>query len=106
MNKNDIIEIAAMSYDKIDKTINVWASQRKLNIFTLYQDYDVRSTEVVDELGNKYQIWIDEPNSDGSVEVHAWDYKKRRKDFITTALDLMSALEAAHQQVSSWIDDT
>ena len=62
--------------------------------------------DVVDELGNKYQIWIDEPKSDGSVEVHAWDYKKKRKDFMTTTLDLMSALEAAYLQVSSWIDDT
>jgi len=95
-----------MSYDQIDETINAWAGEHKLNVFTHYQDYDVRSTDVVDKLGNKYQIWIDEPKSDGSVEVHAWDYKKKREDFMTTTLDLMSALEAAYLQVSSWIDDT
>lgn len=94
-----------MSYHQIDETINAWASDNKLTIFTRHQDYDVRSTDVVDELGNKYQIWIDEPKSDGSVEVHVWDYKKKRKDFMTTTLNLMSALKAAYLQVSC-IDDT
>lgn len=95
-----------MSYDQIDNTINAWASEHNLNIFTSYQGFDVRSTDVVDKSGNKYQIWIDEPETGGLVEVHAWDYKKRQKDFVTTTLSLSSALETAYLQVSTWIEDT
>ena len=94
-----------MSYNLIDDDINAWAGEHDLNIFTRYQDYDVRSTDIVDKLGHKYQIWIDEPETDGSVKVHAWDYKKRRKDFMTTTLNLISALEAAYAQVFYWIND-
>jgi hypothetical protein len=60
-----------MRYHQIDETINAWASENRLNVFARHQDYDVRFKDVVDKLGNKYQIWIDEPKSDGSVEVYA-----------------------------------
>jgi hypothetical protein len=95
-----------MSYEQIDDTLNAWASEHGLHIFTEYQGYEVRSTDVVDQSGNKYQIWIDVPEADGKVEVHAWDYKKRREDYIATKLSLMQALEAAHAQVALWIDET
>ena len=94
-----------MSYEEIDSILDAWANKHNLNLFTRYQDHEVRSTDIVDKLGQKYQIWIDNPDSDGSLEVHVWDYKKRRKDYTTTKGNLMSSLDAAFIQVSSWINE-
>jgi hypothetical protein len=92
-----------MSYQKIDLTIRDWSDKYKLSVYTSYKDYEVRSVDVVDQKGRKYQIWIDPPDQRGNVEVHAWDYRRRRKDYIVSANDLRSCLEEAYNVVSLWI---
>lgn len=42
---------------------------------------------------------------DGTVMVHVWDYKKRRKDGEISIANLSDCLENALMTVSSWIDD-
>jgi hypothetical protein len=92
-----------MSYENIDPIIREWANKHKLTVYSSYQDYEVRSLDVVDEKGRKYQIWIDPPDENGSVDVHAWDYKKRRKDYTTSTYDLGICLEQAYNTVLLWI---
>jgi len=92
-----------MSYQSLDPIIQDWADKHKLTIYTSYQDYEVRSTDVVDNEGRKYQIWVDPPDQYGNVGVHAWDYRKRRKDYTTPTKDLGNCLELAYNSVLLWI---
>ena len=92
-----------MSYQQIDPVIWDWVDKHNLSVYTSYQDYEVRSVDVVDQQGQKYQIWIDPPDQFGNVAVHAWDYKKRRKDYIVSINELRSCLEEAYNIVLHWI---
>lgn len=90
-----------MSYESIDKVIKSWASKHRLSLYTEYKDSEVRSVDVVDHSGKKFQIWIDKP-SDETVGVHAWDYKRRRRDWEPAVAELGEALEQAIAQVDEW----
>jgi len=92
-----------VGYQKIDPIIQDWADKHKLRVYTSYQDYEVRSVDVVDQKGRKYQIWIDSPDQFGNVGVHAWDYKRRRKDYMVSTNDLRGCLEEAYNTVLLWI---
>jgi hypothetical protein len=92
-----------MSYESIDDAIKSWASKHSLSLYTEYKDSEVRSVDVVDHSGKKFQIWIDKP-TDGIVGVHAWDYKKRRKDWEPAVADLEETLEQAIAQIDEWQD--
>jgi hypothetical protein len=90
-----------MSYSVIDPTIQTWAQRHGLSLFTQYKDSEVRSVDVVEKSGRKFQIWIDRPKGD-RVSVHAWDYKKRRQDWDASIADLDNFLEEAIRTVRSW----
>jgi hypothetical protein len=92
-----------MSYQKVDSIIQDWADKHKLTVYTSYQDYEVRSVDVVDQNGQKYQIWIDPPDQNGNVKVHAWDYKKKREDRTVSISDLGICLEEVYSTVLRWI---
>lgn len=91
-----------MSYATIDPIIERWANNHDLTLYTKYQDSEVRSITMVAVSGRKFQIWIDQP-SGGSVGVHVWDYKKRRKDWKINANALDVTLEKALQTGKGWI---
>ena len=93
-----------MSYETIDPTITEWAAQHGLHIFTKYRDEEVRSMDLVGPNGRKCQLWIDTPDPSGNVGVHVWDYKKRRKDFRATTIDLAQRLEDAYVTAISWLN--
>jgi len=90
-----------MSYSTIDAVIKKWASDNKQVVLSQYKDCEVRSFEVFDDKGRKFQIWIDRPEG-GFVDVHAWDYKKRRKDWRAPIGDLYSTLDEAFATVFQW----
>lgn len=92
-----------MSYNKIDAMIQAWADKHKLTVYTSYQDYEVRSVDVFDRKGRKYQIWIDKPDQFDNVEVHAWDYRSRKKEYTVLTSDLPACLEEAYNTVLVWI---
>ena len=91
-----------MSYQEIDAIIRDWADKYKLTLYTSYQDQEVRSVDVADPRGQKYQIWIDPPDRKGNVEVHAWDYSRKRKDYAVSINDLRRCLEDAYAVVLHW----
>ena len=86
-----------MSYATIDSTIKAWVTMHNLTLFTVYQDYEVRSVDVVNQLGHRCQIWIDEPDGRGQVGVHAWDYRKKKKDYSVQISELPKCLEEAYK---------
>jgi len=91
-----------MSYTTIDPVISAWAARHNLTVYTQYQDAEVRSVDVISSKGRKYQIWIDPPKGT-TVSVHAWDYKRQRRDWNRSSDQLAQTLEEAIQTVKSWM---
>ncbi len=91
-----------MSYSEIDPVITAWAQRNSLHVYTQYQESEVRSIDIVSKIGERFQLWIDRPFS-GLVDIHAWDYRKTKKDWQTPIDKLNDALEEALQTVESWM---
>ena len=91
-----------MTYNKIDPKINNWINKFDLKLLKEYKDYDVRTVEIVDKKGNKYQIWIDPPNKNEEVGIHAWDYKHKRIDRKTSIDTLEKSLDTIYGDVIKW----
>jgi hypothetical protein len=81
-----------MSYQEIDPVISVWARKYNLTIYRQYQGEEVRSVDLVSPNGKKYQVWIDLPNGK-EVDIHAWNYKRQRRDWNVPIVQLAQALE-------------
>ncbi len=92
-----------MSYHQIDYIVQHWVVKHMLTLYPSHQDYEVRSVDIVDQRGRKYQIWIDPPDQKGNLEVHAWDYKRKRKDYTASIDDLGNCLEEAYSAVLLWM---
>ncbi len=92
-----------MSYNIIDQVIQKWAEKHALKIYVWSQDYEVRSTDIVDKDGAKYQLWIEPPMQDGEINIHIWDYKTRRNDYVANLSSFELYLEKAYVDVCNWI---
>jgi hypothetical protein len=86
-----------------DPAITAWAAKHTLHLYTTYRDEEVRSVELVGSDGRKCQLWIDAPDQSGNVQVHAWDYKKRREDCKGTVADLPRCLDQAYATAMKWL---
>lgn len=91
-----------MSYARIDPILDRWATANGLNVMTSYKDYEVRSIDLVDVRGTRFQVWIDPPGATGRIGVHVWDYRKRRADYEVQLEDLAECLDEALQAASDW----
>lgn len=91
-----------MGYEKIDGILNQWAKKHNLPLYKTYKDEQVRSFEVVNTQGKRFQIWIDLPSPKNEVGVHVWDYKKKRKDFLVSPDELIDCLEKAYITAKTW----
>jgi len=91
-----------MSYARVDPILNRWAADHGLTVMTSYKDYEVRSIDLVDAQGARYQLWLDPPGETGRVGVHVWDYRKRRADYEGKLEDLIQCLDEALQAASEW----
>ncbi len=92
-----------MTYAAIDSILQRWSRRHGLSIATDYKDDDVRSVELTDQKGRRYQIWIDPPDEEGSVVVHAWDYRKQRTDTMANVGDLENHLDSVRATVLNWM---
>ena len=93
-----------MDYEKIDPIIERWANDNRLCVFKEYKEIDVRSIELVDDKGTRFQIWIDPPDNAGLIGLHVWNFKKKRRDFLVSAIDLNEYLENALRIARSWMN--
>lgn len=91
-----------MSYVQIDPIINIWISKNNLFLVKSYQDCEVRSVELVDKKGTRYQIWVEEPKNN-NIKICAWDCKKRKIEIIANKSDLLEKLEKAFLTVKNWM---
>ena len=59
-------------YSSIDHILMPWATRHGVNVATLDRDWECRSIWVYDRRGNsRAQIWLDPPDADGNVTLHA-----------------------------------
>ena len=91
-----------MNYTLIDPILNAWADSRKLHIQTIFKDMEIRSVDIIDSQGKRFQLWVDEPDKAGNTMVHIWDMKKKREDFIASKFSLKDKLENAYRCAKNW----
>ena len=91
-----------MSFATIDLDLESWAASHGLLIQSKFKDAEVRSIDIVSPEGQRFQMWLDEPDSQGDIEVHVWDFKDRRRDYKAPRNLLKRQLEAAYNQAKSW----
>ena len=72
-------------------------------LYTEYKGEEVRSFLLVGQHGSKAQLWIDPPSPTGEVGVHAWDYRRRREDYVTNVGALESCLDQALEVAEGWL---
>jgi len=89
-------------YSAIDPAIEAWRTRHSLPLSTSFKDTEVRTTELVSATGERFQIWIDPPNPQ-EVGVHAWDYKKMRRDWNVPITQLGAALDESVRVVRGWM---
>jgi hypothetical protein len=92
-----------MSYNSIDPILLPWIKKNGLKLFTSFKDEEVRSTEVVDQKGNRFQIWVEPVDLGGQLSVYAWDFKKRKLQFKGSINELALNLDKAYSYVQQWI---
>lgn len=90
-----------MTFANVDPIIASWAAKHGLHMYTRYRDDEVRSVNLVDNKGQKFQIWIEEL-PDGRFRAVGWDYKKRRYESESDAVNFDAALEKLLAVVRSW----
>lgn len=93
-----------MNYMRIDPILDQWAAANGLTVMNLYKGYDVRSVEIADGQGTRFQLWIDPPEEHGRISVHLWDYKKRRADYNVKLEQLAECLDRALRTACEWAE--
>jgi hypothetical protein len=91
-----------MNYSEIDPIIESWALSNNLNLLKSYQDTEVRSVELVNQKGERYQIWV-ELLEEQVVKVFAWDYKKHLLEVETNKNGLLKQLNHVLAMVHKWM---
>jgi hypothetical protein len=93
-----------MAFDTLDPILNAWAITHTLHMITQDRDDSVRSVSMVNALGNKCQIWLDQ-NKNGVWLVKVWDMRKK-SETLPIAADLSNAyeqLEDAYLRAMQWL---
>jgi hypothetical protein len=94
-----------MKYADIDPIIDEWAKEHSLVISKSYKEYEVRSVDVVDKKGGRYQIWIDLPESKDEIKVSAWDFREKKIQYDTDIKMLFDTLEKTFSCVQRWKEE-
>jgi len=76
-----------------------------LHVVTRHRDEEVRSIDVVDDAGARYQIWISDADEVGKVRVSAWNVKRKKNAYESDVDELDHSLEDAYSQVTEWIHE-
>ena len=92
-----------MNYAEIDKVLTPWSQRHGLHVSTKHRDEEVRSIDVVDDTGSRYQIWLADALEAAKVKVSAWDYKDKKKTVASNLPDLEQVLEAIYSEVMVWV---
>jgi len=97
-------------YEVIDSVFRAWANRRNLQVFTRYQDSDVRTVFLHGADAQRGQIWVDPPSKSGMVAIHFAVYRRRGQDNQTSVANaeperLEEMLEEAYGTVVEWLNE-
>lgn len=95
-----------MKYKDIDPILNAWAKRHGLYMHTEYKDDEVRDTDIIDDAGNPYGLYVSEPDGNGDMQV---SYAGNGHEAITidaTLDNLDTILEKAYSDILRWITDS
>ena len=100
-----------MTYENIDPVLRHWAERHQLQLFTSYQDSDVRTVFVHGADNQRGQIWVDPPSRDGAIVIHAAVYRRAERSnqhSVASAEreNLESLLEDAYAKVLDWLEES
>ena len=93
-------------YGSVDPAISAWVHRNSLQLFNRYKDYEVRTVDLFRSrkwfrARPPFQIWVDAPDADGFVVVHAWDRQDLKFDQRCPVESVSEALDAALAWVQS-----
>ncbi|MDQ3042190.1 MAG: hypothetical protein M3R11_07390 [Acidobacteriota bacterium] len=99
-------------YEEIDKILLPWLKKYGLHVFTKYRDDEVRSMNVVDDVGDIYRITISPIDTNtGKIYIH-FGIRRQKKveseaETIETLLsEFENALEETYEQITIWIKES
>jgi hypothetical protein len=58
-----------MPYTDIDPVLFPWSKTHGLHVYTECRDDEIRSIDIVDDIGDSYALGVGSPCEDGSVSV-------------------------------------
>lgn len=93
-----------MNFSKIDDILYEWADENNLPIQKEYKESEVRSIEITDKAGHRFQLWIDFDDRNECVTLNAWDFKKKRYKVNTSPVFLHEKLNDALRTIRMWAD--
>lgn len=107
-----------MSYEDIDDVLRLWSEMHGLHFYTKspFDDaVEIRSTHIVDDAGDSYEVRVSAPNGDGQIKV---SYNERticgknvlrNEPLLGVKFALVSSLsdilEEVYFEIDSWISD-
>jgi len=96
-----------MAYDEVDPILLPWLRRHGLHVFKRVRDYEVRHIEVVDDVGDRYQIGVSETDVAGNVTVFAGNYLRKTKQksvkYSSSLSGLERTLEDAYSKIMEWV---
>jgi len=92
-----------MSIEPVDRILERWLQTHGVRLNKEFKGEPVRSFDVVSPAGGKVQIWIDPVSDQGDVQVHVWDYRRRRRDLSGTIWELVRLVDKAHAIAQNWV---
>lgn len=94
-----------MEYAEIDPVLNTWAQKKGLQIATKHRDDEVRSLNVVNAKGEKFQLWVEEIINSPICKIHVWDYKNKIKSIESEFNKLTESLDLAYSVLKKWSEN-
>jgi len=92
-----------MSFEPVDRVLEGWLQAHGVRLYKEFTGEPVRSFDVVSPAGDKVQIWIDPVSDQGDVQVHVWDYRRRRRALSGTISELVRLVDEAHAIAQIWV---
>jgi hypothetical protein len=96
-----------VTYDDVDPVLLPWLKRHGLHVFRRYRDEEVRSIDVVDDAGDRYQIAVSPPSASGKLTVFAGNYlrkkKQKRIEYSSDVSGLERTLEDAYSKIMEWV---
>ncbi len=90
-----------MDFSKVKDSFSEWANASGLMIQTEYKGEEVRSTDIFDENGCKWQLWLVPVNESDQCVIHYWNYKDISRHIKIDNSDLLEKLYQIRQNIKN-----